>query len=144
MCVWYQRHPERSLLRLHHWLVGHDQHHHVARWQGDLALGSHAYASSSIQLTNQPIESHWLIERAWTTLVYNAVPPPPSGAMTIGELLKYKASHGCQVVVHVWNDATSVDAMGVTVAAGIMHTGDEVRSTDSWRILAPSMALDCG
>lgn len=77
-------------------------------------------------------------------LVYNTVPPPPSGAMTIGELLKYKASHGCQVVVHVWNDATSVDAMGVTVAAGIMHTGDEVRSTDSWRILAPSMALDGG
>ena len=49
---------------------------------------------------------------------------PPAGKMTIGELLKYKASQGVRVLLHVWDEALSVNIAGFTTA-GVMATFDE-------------------
>ena len=49
---------------------------------------------------------------------------PPAGKMTIGELLKYKATQGVRVLLHVWDEALSVNIGGFSTA-GIMCTWDE-------------------
>lgn len=49
---------------------------------------------------------------------------PPAGKMTIGELLKYKATQGVRVLLHVWDEALSV-SIGSFSTAGVMCTWDE-------------------
>lgn len=44
--------------------------------------------------------------------------------MTIGELLKYKATQSVKVYLHVWDEALSVN-IGSFTTSGIMCTFDE-------------------
>lgn len=50
--------------------------------------------------------------------------PVPSGMMTMGELLNYKASQGVKVLLHIWDEALSVNFAGFTTN-GVMATYDE-------------------
>eukprot|EP01094_Clydonella_sp_ATCC50884_P012634 TRINITY_DN2290_c0_g1_i2.p1 TRINITY_DN2290_c0_g1~~TRINITY_DN2290_c0_g1_i2.p1 ORF type:complete len:955 (+),score=336.28 TRINITY_DN2290_c0_g1_i2:60-2867(+) len=50
--------------------------------------------------------------------------PVPSARMTVGELLKYKASQGVKVMVHVWDEALSMNLGGMSLG-GVMNTCDE-------------------
>ncbi|CAH8343882.1 unnamed protein product [Eruca vesicaria subsp. sativa] len=56
------------------------------------------------------------------TLVRDTRRPKPGGDMTLGELLKKKASEGVRVLLLVWDDRTSVD---VLKKDGLMATHDE-------------------
>ncbi|KAF8090021.1 hypothetical protein N665_0490s0017 [Sinapis alba] len=56
------------------------------------------------------------------TLVRDSRRPKPGGDMTLGELLKKKASEGVRVLLLVWDDRTSVD---VLKKDGLMATHDE-------------------
>ena len=56
------------------------------------------------------------------TLVRDSRRPKPGGDMTLGELLKKKATEGVRVLLLVWDDRTSVD---VLKKDGLMATHDE-------------------
>eukprot|EP01125_Pyxidicula_operculata_P002185 TRINITY_DN12102_c0_g1_i1.p1 TRINITY_DN12102_c0_g1~~TRINITY_DN12102_c0_g1_i1.p1 ORF type:complete len:748 (-),score=181.20 TRINITY_DN12102_c0_g1_i1:105-2348(-) len=47
-----------------------------------------------------------------------------NGMMNMGELLKFKASEGVRVLVHLWNEKASV-TVGTSKTSGIMNTHDE-------------------
>ena len=49
----------------------------------------------------------------------------PSGKMTVGELLKFKAAQGVKVMVHVWDEALSMSLGGMALSSGVMNTCDE-------------------
>ncbi|CAA6666405.1 unnamed protein product [Spirodela intermedia] len=56
------------------------------------------------------------------TLVRDSARPKTGGAVTLGELLKRKASEGVRVLMLVWDDRTSVDLLK---RDGLMATHDE-------------------
>nr|AAC49274.1 phospholipase D [Arabidopsis thaliana] len=79
-------------------------------------------------------------------LVRDSRRPKPGGDVTIGELLKKKASEGVRVLLLVWDDRTSVD---VLKKDGLMATHDEetenfFRERDVHCILCPRNPDDGG
>lgn len=56
------------------------------------------------------------------TLIRDPQRPKPGGDVTLGELLKTKASEGVRVIMLVWDDRTSVDLLK---RVGLMATHDE-------------------
>ncbi|TQD85225.1 hypothetical protein C1H46_029222 [Malus baccata] len=73
------------------------------------------------------------------SLVRDSRRPKPGGDITIGELLKKKASEGVRVLVLVWDDRTSV---GLLKRDGLMATHDEetaqfFQNTDVHCVLCP-------
>ncbi|NP_001302777.1 phospholipase D alpha 1 [Brassica napus] len=79
-------------------------------------------------------------------LVRDSRRPKPGGDMTVGELLKKKASEGVRVLLLVWDDRTSVD---VLKKDGLMATHDEetenfFRGSDVHCILCPRNPDDGG
>ncbi|KAK1693025.1 hypothetical protein QYE76_009722 [Lolium multiflorum] len=73
-------------------------------------------------------------------------PKPPGGGVTLGELLKKKASEGVRVLMLVWDDRTSVGALKKD---GLMGTHDEdtfnfFQGTDVHCVLCPRDPDDSG
>ncbi|CAN8288204.1 unnamed protein product [Cochlearia groenlandica] len=80
------------------------------------------------------------------SLVRDSRRPKQGGDVTIGELLKKKASDGVKVVLLVWDDRTSVDLLKKD---GLMATHDEetenfFRGTDVYCVLCPRNPDDGG
>ncbi|KAI9159954.1 hypothetical protein LWI28_003702 [Acer negundo] len=80
------------------------------------------------------------------SLVRDSRRPKPGGDITIGELLKKKASEGVRVCMLVWDDRTSV---GLLKKDGLMATHDEeteqyFRGTDVHCVLCPRNPDDGG
>lgn len=80
------------------------------------------------------------------SLVRDSRRPKPGGDITIGELLKKKASEGVRVLLLVWDDRTSVDLLKKD---GLMATHDEetenyFRGTDVHCVLCPRNPDDGG
>ncbi|KAJ8774836.1 hypothetical protein K2173_017282 [Erythroxylum novogranatense] len=79
-------------------------------------------------------------------LIRDSRRPKPGGDITLGELLKKKASEGVRVLMLVWDDRTSV---GVLKKDGLMATHDEeteqyFRNTDVHCVLCPRNPDDGG
>ncbi|XP_042479616.1 phospholipase D alpha 1 [Macadamia integrifolia] len=80
------------------------------------------------------------------TLVRDSRRPKPGGDITLGELLKKKASEGVRVLMLVWDDRTSV---GLLKKDGLMATHDEetgnfFHDTDVHCVLCPRNPDDGG
>jgi len=80
------------------------------------------------------------------TLVRDTNRPKPGGDVTLGELLKRKASEGVRVLMLVWDDRTSV---GLLKKDGLMATHDEetanyFHGTDVNCVLCPRNPDDSG
>ncbi|KAK6915034.1 Phospholipase D/Transphosphatidylase, partial [Dillenia turbinata] len=80
------------------------------------------------------------------TLVRDSRRPKPGGDVTLGELLKKKASEGVRVLMLVWDDRTSV---GLLKKDGLMATHDEetehyFHNTDVHCVLCPRNPDDGG
>ncbi|RWW31323.1 hypothetical protein BHE74_00016585 [Ensete ventricosum] len=80
------------------------------------------------------------------TLVRDTKRPKPGGDVTLGELLKRKASEGVRVLMLVWDDRTSV---GLLKKDGLMATHDEetenyFHDTDVHCVLCPRNPDDGG
>ncbi|KDP37092.1 hypothetical protein JCGZ_06148 [Jatropha curcas] len=80
------------------------------------------------------------------TLVRDSRRPKPGGDITLGELLKKKASEGVRVLMLVWDDRTSV---GLLKKDGLMATHDEetehfFQNTDVHCVLCPRNPDDGG
>ncbi|GLU22092.1 hypothetical protein SLE2022_381890 [Rubroshorea leprosula] len=80
------------------------------------------------------------------TLVRDSRRPKPGGDITLGELLKKKASEGVRVLMLVWDDRTSV---GLLKKDGLMATHDEetehyFAKTDVHCVLCPRNPDDGG
>lgn len=70
---------------------------------------------------------HFIYITGWSvytefTLIRDSRRPKPGGDITLGELLKKKASEGVRVLMLVWDDRTSVDLLKKD---GLMATHDE-------------------
>ncbi|VAH74169.1 unnamed protein product [Triticum turgidum subsp. durum] len=80
------------------------------------------------------------------TLIRDTNRPKPGGDVTLGELLKRKASEGVRVLMLVWDDRTSV---GLLKRDGLMATHDEetanyFQGTDVHCVLCPRNPDDSG
>lgn len=80
------------------------------------------------------------------SLVRDSRRPKPGGDVTLGELLKKKASEGVRVLMLVWDDRTSV---GLLKKDGLMATHDEetaqyFQNTDVHCVLCPRNPDDGG
>lgn len=80
------------------------------------------------------------------TLIRDTNRPKPGGDVTLGELLKRKASEGVRVLMLVWDDRTSV---GLLKRDGLMATHDEdtanfFKDTDVHCVLCPRNPDDSG
>lgn len=80
------------------------------------------------------------------TLIRDSRRPKPGGDVTLGELLKQKASEGVKVLMLVWDDRTSV---GLLKKDGLMATHDEetanyFQNTDVHCVLCPRNPDDGG
>ncbi|KAF2283059.1 hypothetical protein GH714_043731 [Hevea brasiliensis] len=80
------------------------------------------------------------------SLVRDSRRPKPGGDITLGELLKKKASEGVRVLMLVWDDRTSV---GLLKKDGLMETHDEetehyFHNTDVYCVLCPRNPDDGG
>jgi phospholipase D1/2 len=80
------------------------------------------------------------------TLIRDTNRPKPGGDVTLGELLKRKASEGVRVLMLVWDDRTSV---GLLKRDGLMATHDEdtanfFRDTEVNCVLCPRNPDDSG
>ncbi|GAV87053.1 C2 domain-containing protein/PLDc domain-containing protein/PLD_C domain-containing protein [Cephalotus follicularis] len=80
------------------------------------------------------------------TLIRDSRRPKPGGDITLGELLKKKASEGVNVLMLVWDDRTSV---GLLKKDGLMATHDEetehyFQNTDVHCVLCPRNPDDGG
>uniref|UniRef100_A0A2P2MLG3 Phospholipase D n=1 Tax=Rhizophora mucronata TaxID=61149 RepID=A0A2P2MLG3_RHIMU len=80
------------------------------------------------------------------TLIRDSRRPKPGGDITLGELLKKKASEGVRVLMLVWDDRTSV---GLLKKDGLMATHDEetehyFQNTDVHCVLCPRNPDDGG
>ncbi|OAY52820.1 phospholipase D alpha 1 [Manihot esculenta] len=94
---------------------------------------------------------HFIYITGWSvyteiTLIRDSRRPKPGGDVTLGELLKKKASEGVRVLMLVWDDRTSV---GVLKKDGLMATHDEetenyFQNTDVHCILCPRNPDDGG
>ncbi|KAK3130776.1 hypothetical protein QOZ80_6BG0497970 [Eleusine coracana subsp. coracana] len=82
----------------------------------------------------------WSVYTEITLRRDGARPPRPGRDVTLGELLKRKASEGVRVLMLVWDDRTSVESLGMTW--GVMGTHDAetaeyFRGTDVRCVLCP-------
>jgi len=66
----------------------------------------------------------WSVDTTKTLLRTSRV-PGSSDDETIGELLKRKASEGCRVLIHVWNEKMSVSVGDKVRSEGLMGVHDE-------------------
>ncbi|KAK9268828.1 hypothetical protein L1049_000592 [Liquidambar formosana] len=73
------------------------------------------------------------------TLVRDSRRPKPGGDVTLGELLKRKASEGVRVLMLVWDDRTSVKLLKKDglMATHDIETGSYFRKTDVHCVLCP-------
>ncbi|KQK07276.1 hypothetical protein BRADI_2g34290v3 [Brachypodium distachyon] len=88
----------------------------------------------------------WSVFTEVTLLRDAARPKPAGGGVTLGELLKKKASEGVKVLMLVWDDRTSV---GMLKKDGLMATHDEetmnyFQDTDVHCVLCPRDPDDSG
>lgn len=94
---------------------------------------------------------HFIYITGWSvyteiSLVRDSRRPKPGGDITLGELLKKKASEGVRVLILVWDDRTSV---GLLKKDGLMATHDEeteqyFQNTDVHCVLCPRNPDDGG
>ncbi|KAH8514571.1 hypothetical protein H0E87_007417 [Populus deltoides] len=94
---------------------------------------------------------HFIYITGWSvyteiSLVRDSRRPKPGGDITLGELLKKKASEGVRVLILIWDDRTSVDLLKKD---GLMATHDEetenyFQNTDVHCVLCPRNPDDGG
>ncbi|XP_011008452.1 PREDICTED: phospholipase D alpha 1-like [Populus euphratica] len=94
---------------------------------------------------------HFIYITGWSvyteiSLVRDSRRPKPGGDITLGELLKKKASEGVRVLILIWDDRTSV---GLLKEDGLMATHDEetenyFQNTDVHCVLCPRNPDDGG
>ncbi|XP_061982457.1 phospholipase D alpha 1-like [Populus nigra] len=94
---------------------------------------------------------HFIYITGWSvyteiSLVRDSRRPKPGGDVTLGELLKKKASEGVRVLILIWDDRTSVDLLKKD---GLMATHDEetenyFQNTDVHCVLCPRNPDDGG
>ncbi|KAJ6932420.1 hypothetical protein NC651_007996 [Populus alba x Populus x berolinensis] len=94
---------------------------------------------------------HFIYITGWSvyteiSLVRDSRRPKPGGDITLGELLKKRASEGVRVLILIWDDRTSVDLLKKD---GLMATHDEetenyFQNTDVHCVLCPRNPDDGG